>query len=272
METIQRLLRKPLRVLLARLYYFVIANDLFLTKRLLFRYCDGPHRRMQEVNESIVRLLLQSGLKSTDRVLEIGCGSGRLAYQLLSYLKDTGNYTGLDILPKEVEWCRNKIGKHHSNFHFEHFDIYNNFYNPKGRIKASDYGFPWNDGAFDFVVLISVFTHMPPREIENYLSEIARVLRKDGKCLATFFILNEESKRLMGTRSASVNFRFDCGGYCTVDKENPESIAAHEEALVRELYDDSGLKILDPILYGSWSGRQDFLTHQDIVVSVNTIS
>lgn len=244
METIQRLLRKPARVLLARLYYFVIANDLFFTKRLLFRYCDGPHRRMQEVNESIVRLLLQSGLKSTDRVLEIGCGSGRLAYLLLPYLKDTGNYTGLDILPKEIERCRNRIGQHHSNFHFEHSDIYNNFYNPKGRIKASDYRFPWNDGAFDFVVLISVFTHMPPREIENYLSEIARVLRKDGKCLATFFVLNEESKGVMGTRAASANFRFDCGGYYTVDKENPESIADFLINQGRTFYQSENLPIL----------------------------
>ena len=44
-------------------------------------------------------LLRHWGLRPSARVLEIGCGVGRLAYELASYL-DGGSYTGFDISPE----------------------------------------------------------------------------------------------------------------------------------------------------------------------------
>ena len=35
---------------------------------------------------------------------------------------------------------------------------------------------------------------MTDKQVENYLSEIHRVLKPKGRCLATFFILNENAK------------------------------------------------------------------------------
>jgi ubiquinone/menaquinone biosynthesis C-methylase UbiE len=37
----------------------------------------------------------------------------------------------------------------------------------------------------------SLFTHIRPAEVENYLREMARVLKPGGRCLAAFFMLNE---------------------------------------------------------------------------------
>ena len=44
-------------------------------------------------------LLLQHGLQRRHTVIDIGCGSGRLAFQLREYLE--GSYVGIDVVPDE---------------------------------------------------------------------------------------------------------------------------------------------------------------------------
>jgi len=85
-----------------------------------------------------------------------------------------------------IDWCRRKISSKYPNFHFQFADIFNGVYNPKGKIKPVEYKFPYENESFDFVFVKSVFTHMLPQDMEHYFSEIARVLRKDGRCLITF--------------------------------------------------------------------------------------
>lgn len=45
---------------------------------------------------------------------------------------------------------------------------------------------------------------MLPSDVEHYLSEIARVLRKNGRCLVTFFLLNAESLQLTKSGAGSL--------------------------------------------------------------------
>ena len=47
----------------------------------------------------------------------------------------------------------------------------------------------------------------------------------------------------------------------------PENGVAYEESFVRDLYRDNALEIGGPIRYGSWCGRSDFLSIQDIVIA-----
>jgi len=49
---------------------------------------------------------------------------------------------------------------------------------------------------FDIVYLVSVFTHMIPPSIENYTKQISRVLKKNGKCLTSMFLLQNNPKHL----------------------------------------------------------------------------
>src|SRR5262245_30094196 len=48
-------------------------------------------------------LLLQNGLQKNHTVIDVGCGSGRLAYFLREYLD--GLYIGIDIVPELFQYA-----------------------------------------------------------------------------------------------------------------------------------------------------------------------
>jgi ubiquinone/menaquinone biosynthesis C-methylase UbiE len=226
----------------------------------------GP---FEEIGEEFLRHFIELGnLKPDERVLDLGCGIGRMAVPLTSYLGDRGSYEGFDVYPKGISWCQENITSRYPNFRFRVADIRNKEYNPGGRFAASEYELPYNEASFDFVFLTSVFTHLLPNEVDNYLSEIRRVLAPGGRCLATFFLLNEESLDLLCSGSSTIDFKHDFGEYRTKNASTLEAAVAYPESFIRNLYSRHGLSIADPIRYGSWPGRTDFLTYQDIVVAL----
>lgn len=208
-----------------------------------------------------------AGLKSHHQVLDVGCGIGRMAIPLTDYLSAEGGYYGIDIVKNGIRWCNSRIAPRHKNFRFLHTDIYNKLYNRYGRVKASKYRFPFDDAAFDLVFLTSVFTHMLPEDLANYLGEISRVLRPGGRLLATFFILNDESNALIQTGRGSFVFFPEPGGYAVVNRDVPESAVAYDEDFVLTQVSRVGLTIQHPIHYGSWCDRPHFLSFQDIVIA-----
>jgi len=220
--------------------------------------------------EEFARLLIVlGGLRPDDRVLEVGCGIGRMAVPLTSYLGEEGYYEGIDIVPEGVEWCEKAITSRHPNFRFKLADVHNKQYNPTATLKASEYRFPYENGSFDFVFLASVFTHMLPEGINSYLSEIARVLRGGGRCLITFFLLNRDSLERMESGASILNFKHDFGAYRVKERATREVAVAYPEGTIRSLYERYGLEIEEPIRYGEWSGRKRkaCLDYQDIVVA-----
>jgi ubiquinone/menaquinone biosynthesis C-methylase UbiE len=207
------------------------------------------------------------GLKPEHRVLDVGCGIGRMAVPLTEYLAGPGEYRGFDIVKKGVEWSQQHITPRFPNFRFLHSDVKNKFYNPGGVCEASSYRFPYEDGSFDFVFLTSVFTHMFPADLEHYLEEIARVLKKGGTCFITMFFLNGESQKLIQQGSSTQNFVYKLEGCVTADPANPEASLAFEEMHIRKLFAKTGLTIREPIHYGAWCGRKEHLSYQDIVIA-----
>lgn len=207
------------------------------------------------------------GLKPEHRVLDVGCGIGRMAVPLTGYLTDGGEYHGFDIVKRGVEWCQANVTPRYPNFHFLHSDVRNKFYNPSGVYEASSYRFRYGDASFDFVFLTSVFTHMFPADMDNYTREISRVLKPGGTCLVTMFLLNEESKSLIEKASSTQNFVYQLAGCVTTDPTNPEGSLAFEETEVRSLLGRCGLSIREPVHYGSWCGRKEFLSYQDVVIA-----
>jgi SAM-dependent methyltransferase len=207
------------------------------------------------------------GLTPNQRVLDVGVGIGRMAVPLTRYLNRSGRFDGFDIVPSGIEWCQQNLSSRFPNFHFELANIYNKFYNPTGTMAPSEYRFPYPDGVFDLVYLTSVFTHMLPPDVEHYMAEITRVLKPNGCCFSTYFLLNAEARGLIEAGKSSINFQYKLGDLLVFDDKVPEQAVCLPEEFVLELYTKYKLKIVPPIHYGFWNGKPAGLTYQDAIIA-----
>jgi len=209
-----------------------------------------------------------AGLKPSDRVLEVGCGCGRMARPLTRYL-ESGSYDGFDVMPELVAWCVENITPRHANFRFARVDVANTFYGGGGA-SAAQFRFPHEDGAFDFTILKSVFTHMLMDDFARYAGETARTLKPGGTAVMTFFLLNEESRRMKEAPRSKLKFPyFHSRGVLIEDPARPEGAVAYPEQTVRAVLNGCGLEV-QQILFGSWCGRERAVSGQDIVIARKT--
>jgi SAM-dependent methyltransferase len=268
----KKLIPNFLRPTLSRMYYlFVDSVDTLKGKdkrtppRSMIFVGSGDY--IEIGNEFKNYFINLGGLKPHHRVLDVGCGIGRMAVPLTNYLTSEGGYWGFDIVKKGIAWCQKEITREFNHFHFQHVDIYNKYYNKQGTVAASQFVFPFEAAFFDFVFLTSVFTHMLPGELENYLKEISRVLKPGGNALITFFLLNSESKQLIEMNKSKLDFKHKITDQCkTTNSKIPEDAIAYEEEFVLSLLNKYQLTIDRPIYYGSWCGRESYLTFQDLII------
>ena len=231
---------------------------------------DGPqsYRDFKQNGDEFFRYYVElCGLQPDEKILDVGSGIGRKTLPLIDYLNERGSYDGLELVKSGVEWCREKYSRNYPNFRFHLIDVYNELYHPEGKYRAAEYRFPFASEEFDFVVLNSVFTHMIAEEVENYLGEIARVLKPGGRCLISFFLLNEESLRLIDEGKSTIALRHQIGPARALSREKPELAIGFDHGYVERLYEQVGLRIKQPINYGSWCGRGQFLSYQDLILA-----
>ena len=218
-------------------------------------------------SQDAVLELVSRGLQPEHRVLDVGSGIGNLALGLTGYLRR--GYDGLEIHPEAVEWCQRAITPQYPQFRFHRADLYSRAYNPRGQVSAAEYRFPFDDNAFDFVFLGSVFTHLLPDAAANYVGEIARVLAPGGLCVASFFLLNAQSSQGIGDGHSFVSFPVEHpSNLCRLhDAAIPEAAVTLDEAFVQRIHAKHRLTIRDVRRGGWWSGRAD---DQDVVTAVRT--
>ena len=208
-------------------------------------------------------------LQPTAHVLDVGCGCGRIARPLTTFLDRDGAYDGVDVKGSHVAWCAKEITARYPNFRFWHADIANSRYNPSGRIRSVDYVYPFDSGSLDFVFLTSVFTHMLPYDVAHYISEISRVLRPGGRAVVTYFLLNDSSRAAIASKRGRFEFRQGSDQPCWVASSSvPEQAVAHHQETIVQLHADHGLRI-DQIHRGSWTGTEAE-TFQDVIVVTRT--
>jgi cyclopropane fatty-acyl-phospholipid synthase-like methyltransferase len=171
------------------------------------RWC-GPEFKddrfyLQSAEREAQRLVEHFQCTSSARVLDIGCGQGRLPIGLLRVLGDV-NYTGLDIHRDSIEWCRRHIESHHPSCRFFHLDVYNERYNAEGVRLKEGFRFDLQDESADIIYLYSVFSHTTEQDMKTYLQEFSRILSGDGGIFFTTFVeedvpdvsINPENYRL----------------------------------------------------------------------------
>lgn len=193
------------------------------------------------------------GLEPDARVLDVGCGIGRLAVPLTQYLDpDRGSYDGLDPVLTGIEWCQRHITPAYPRFRFHHLDVRHPIYRPEGAIAATEVALPFEAGAFDFVAMISLVTHLSATEVRRYASETARVLSPGGVLMLTAFVIDGNA----GKAGARLTFvRSGNGGpEWHADSEHPMSAVAFDDGFIGSVAAENGLAIRRK-LPGHWSGR-----------------
>lgn len=108
-------------------------------------------------------LVKELDIKPGDSVLDIGCGTGRLAAHVMNTIGEKGYYVGIDPSEYRIDIARQKIND--SNISLE-----------LGTSKDLN---RYADNAFDTVYLNFVFHHIPDKDV--VLKEIHRILRPNGK-------------------------------------------------------------------------------------------
>jgi SAM-dependent methyltransferase len=205
-------------------------------------------------------------LQPDEKVLDIGCGCGAEALWLADYLNASGGYAGLDVDKRLITWCQEHIAAKRRNFSFTHLDVKTSAYNPDGNLSASNCSFPFQDGSFDVVFAKSLFTHLVPEDADNYLKEIARLLSPAGRCLASFYLLNDDVRQSTRERPSYPPFNFGSGHWRYAFEQAVESAVAFEESYLLDLMRNHGLTLKQGVYRGLWSGLEAGLWSQDIVL------
>ena len=206
-------------------------------------------------------------LRPEDRILDVGCGCGRVAAALTDYLDPSGGYEGMDVIPTLVEWCQANISLKFPIFRFHLVDVASRYYNPFGRLSASQVHFPFADASFDFAMACSLYTHMLHEDAENYLRETHRVLKRGGTLLASFFLLNPESVKSIAKKRTIFRFRHRFGPCRTSDPQKPEKEVAYDEDYVLDLMSRLGFQLDEPVQHGTWSTTKSPLNTQDYIAA-----
>jgi SAM-dependent methyltransferase len=117
-------------------------------------------------------VLRHYGLPELGHLVDVGCGSGRLARPLSAWLK--GTYLGIDLVPDLVAHAR-KIALR-----------------PDWRFEVIDHiGIPEADSEADMVCFFSVLTHLLHEQSYWYLEEARRVLKPGGRIVFSFLEFRE---------------------------------------------------------------------------------
>lgn len=102
--------------------------------------------------------LFRSFVKDENKILEIGCGTGRDAEELVKLGFD---YTGIDASKGMLAIARQRV--------------------PQGKFQVGDfYNLDFSDNAFDGFWAAASFLHVPKKEMGVVLQEAKRILKSGG--------------------------------------------------------------------------------------------
>ena len=129
----------------------------------------------EEIGRLQFDFLLSKGLQPEHTLLDIGCGCLRGGIHFIKYLQ-AGKYYGLDVNASLIKAGKKEIKIAKLNDKQPHLLVTDKF-----AIKQFQQ-------QFDFMVSISLFTHLPMNIIIRCLQEAQKNLAPHGKYYATFFL------------------------------------------------------------------------------------
>lgn len=124
--------------------------------------------RFDEIGKIELEILKENELTRDMFVIDVGCGSGRLAKQLSIY--GLNRYLGTDVVDDLLDYTGNLVGNK---------DLWL-------LKKVDNIEIPASDNSADFICFFSVFTHLLHEQTFLYLKEAKRVLKPGGKVIFSF--------------------------------------------------------------------------------------
>lgn len=202
-------------------------------------------------------LISHANYTPKSRILDIGCGTGRLAKQLRS-----NYYVGIDNNKYFIEYCNDSY-----SMKFTHHDVEHEEYNPNGTIKALESSLPFRDKSFDLVVCFGLFNHFHCEWILHYINDVSRVLTPRGILAFTIILLNDHSKQLISDGKTKRPFQFDYRKELSWHEfqDRPLLNVAVDEVTLRRGLLKNNLIIKEPIRYGEWCRGNNPLSGHDII-------
>lgn len=184
------------------------------------------------IGEAWAQLALAFAPKGPIRVLDIGCGCGKMARFL--YLNPLLEYVGLDVYKPVIDWCRVAFTPAKDRFQFKHIDVYAPSYNETGALRAETVTLPVEDASFDMIIAGSLFTHLNEAAFKRYMAETRRCLKPAGRAVISI-------------HTQPIRGRF---------WDDVERIDIAADYFV-EILTDAGLKVVEPV--GNMFGQQVYV-------------
>jgi ubiquinone/menaquinone biosynthesis C-methylase UbiE len=217
------------------------------------------------------------GIGRNSRMLEVGCGLGRIAFPLRFELRE-GSYDGCDACTTKIDYLCRRFAPRYPHFRFHHADVSKSNYKRPTWLKSANCQLPGQDNAFDIVCAASVFTHLLPEAARNCFHEIGRVLHENGRAVIGAFLLDNfrrDRPRPLGCDKQFFDFHHFPDpafpdSFAVPDPNNRETLTAYKQQVLIGFAAEAGLELVEPSIPGSWSGATDtFLLVEDLLVFRN---
>jgi len=170
---------------------------------------NAPGEMWGVVGESYTNWVYQQGFfaalmkccapQGSLRIVDFGCGHGKMAPVSMFFTHPAGEYLGIDIQESTIDFCRKKYSRLPGvKFHLSK-DV-NPFYPAQAQSgtspnRACGQDWPVAPESVDVVIAISVFTHLKEAEAFGYADRIHTILKPGAVAILTFHILEEPRRK-----------------------------------------------------------------------------
>lgn len=208
-----------------------------------------PHLYYATAGHRIWQYFFSEGLANLEStIVDIGCGCGKSAAALRDFryadVEFTGHYFGFDIDAALVEWCSQHFPP--DRFTFALVNGMSTVYPASGKAPAEKSLAACEDGSVDLVFSQSLFSHLLEGDLERYVKESYRVLKRGGSMCMTFFCLDDLAS--LGLRGSRWSFRHKIGQAYVENIAFPEAAVGYEKDFVIDLAKKLGFSTAKVVL------------------------